>query len=127
VRRLGREDRFERPPFHGGADSQLCSSRWAEALTDRTGERLLTTRQFSSPVAGAVLARTEEFLALGYGEIVKPARSRPVGGTVAHCSSGRLRCDIGGLGGSIGRRACCRVPRGWLVANRADEVAKSLL
>jgi hypothetical protein len=118
---------LKRPQFHGGANGPLHSSRWAEALADWTGERLLTTRQFSSPVAGAVEARTEEFVALGYDEIVKTVRSRLVGGTVAHCSSGRLRCDIGGMWRSIGQRACRRVSRGWLNADRADEVAKSLL
>jgi hypothetical protein len=56
---------LKRPQCHDGANGPLRSSRWSEALAGRTRERLLTTRQFSSPVAGAVLARTEEFLALG--------------------------------------------------------------
>jgi hypothetical protein len=43
----------------------LLSIGRAEALADRARERLLTTRQLSSPVAGAVAARTEELVALG--------------------------------------------------------------
>jgi hypothetical protein len=108
---------FERPQFDGGADGPLLSSGWAEALADRARERLLTTRQLSSPVAGAVAARTEELLALGYGEIVEPVRRRPVGvamasGIFGHRSPTRARRNIGARRGSSGRRACRTVPRG---------------
>jgi hypothetical protein len=54
-----------RPQSDGGADGPVLSSGRAVALADRARQRLLTTRQFSSPVAGAVAARTEEFVALG--------------------------------------------------------------
>jgi hypothetical protein len=47
------------------ARGPLLSSGWAEALADRTRQRLLPARQFSSPETGAVAARTEELLALG--------------------------------------------------------------
>ena len=51
--------------FHAEQMGPGVSIGRAEAFADRARERLLTTRQFSSPVADAVAARTEELLALG--------------------------------------------------------------
>lgn len=47
------------------ARGPLPSSGWAEALADRARQRLLASREFSSPVTTAVATRTEEFLPLG--------------------------------------------------------------
>jgi hypothetical protein len=71
------------------ARGPLLSGGWAEAFTDRTRQRLLTARQFSSPVTVAVAARPEEFLSLGKREIAKPARRRAVGGAMALSILGR--------------------------------------
>ena len=57
----------------------LTSGGWAEAFADRTRQRLLTARQFSSPVTVAVATRTEELLSLGKREIIQPARQRGAG------------------------------------------------
>jgi hypothetical protein len=56
---------FGASAFDGRADGPELSSGRAEALANRARERLLTTCQFSSPVSGAVAARTEEFMTLG--------------------------------------------------------------
>jgi hypothetical protein len=71
----------------------LTSGGWAEAFADRTRQRLLSACQFSSPVTVAVATRTEQLLSLGKREIIRPARWRAVGLTLA--SSVRLgRCDL---------------------------------
>ena len=67
----------------------LTSGGWAEALADRTRQRLLAARQFSSPVTVAVATRPEEFLSLGYREIVESARRQAVGVVMAPSILGR--------------------------------------
>jgi hypothetical protein len=96
------------------ARGPLLSSGWAEAFADRTRQRLLTTRQFSSPVTVAVAARTEELLSLGKREVIQSARRRTVGVAIApsilgHC--GLARGDIGGTWGTSWRQAGRIVPR----------------
>jgi hypothetical protein len=77
------------------------SAGWADALADRAREWLLAAGQFSGPVASAVAARTEKFLALRDGEPAGPARSLVFGvSTPGHllgpCLSNRWGRDMGG-------------------------------
>jgi hypothetical protein len=70
----------------------LTLGGWAEALADRTRQRLLAAGQFSSPVPVAVATRTEELLSLGKREIIQPARRRAV--RVAMAPSVLGRCSL---------------------------------